>query len=157
MYEKACKKCGNCCRFLPCPVFPKDLKRFSQLFHLPIKKLIEKYFIWNKHCTDPKNYILFPKKHGDLGIESDKSWSHEHGRVCMFFDVENNLCKIHKNKPTGGAMLICKENKPKRLKHHKDGRKIMRRAVESWRYHPLNPKYDKLLSIKKKRILEAYC
>jgi len=157
MYEKSCIKCGNCCRYLPCALFPKDLMRFSKLFNLPIKQLIEKYFIWNKHCSDPKSYILFPKKKGDEGIEANESWAYDHERFCMFFDEEGNLCNIHKNKLTGGAMLICHENKPKKLKHHKSGHKIMEIALKRWRYHPLNPKYGKLLSNQKKKTLEVFC
>ena len=94
-----CIRCGTCC------------KKGGPSFHLEDKNLIEKGIILSKYIyTIRDGEPVFDNVQGQLRTATTdiiKIKGRKHSWACIFFDEDDNKCKIYKNRPIECRALKC--------------------------------------------------
>jgi len=106
--ECSCEKCVAMCKNRPCWGTPKDIKLLIEKGYA--KQLMKDW--WNDDCGGDDIYIIVP---AIVGSEGKKCPFCPIG-TCTF--LKNNLCTIHKIKPTEGKESSCKSDKDIAAKRH---------------------------------------
>lgn len=97
--QSNCIRCGTCC------------KKGGPSFHLEDKELIEKVIILSKYIyTIREGEPIFDNVQDRLRIATTdiiKIKGRKNSWTCIFFDEDNNNCKIYKNRPIECRALKC--------------------------------------------------
>ena len=96
---KKCKRCGTCC------------KKGGPSFHLEDKVLIEKGFILSRHLyTIREGELAYDNVMGSLqpvSTDTIKIKGQRDSWTCIFYEAQENRCKIYENRPVECRVLKC--------------------------------------------------
>lgn len=102
---KECQRSGVCCWRRPCDLFSGDVERLAAHLGLTVQETFKQYLIVDQ--LDGKYRLLPRRGEQEGGLFLTAAQTFDIDTPCIFLDTEDNNCKVHDAKPTGGAHWSC--------------------------------------------------
>lgn len=104
--KHTCQRCGYCCERRPCIPTPSELVKIARFLNMPVKRMIQRYFVVDMMSSKHTKYI-FPAKDTQRDIVGNAiPWRRalDEG-YCIFF--EKGSCKIWPVRPRSARRYNC--------------------------------------------------
>jgi Fe-S-cluster containining protein len=130
--NQACQRCGFCCERSPCIPTPNELVEIAKFLDLPLKKMIQRYFVADSIGSKRTKYVLPAKETQKdiVGTFIPLRRVFDNG-YCIFF--KEGSCEIWPVRPRSARKYNCwKEDSADSLVHE---------ALEEWENVDIESEY----------------